>query len=397
MSILSAFANRSLKVSILTSTDAFTTLRAEWRDALARAERASLFLDVDYLEMAWRHFRREHDQPWLVVVRRGGLLVGLLPLVRSVERVGGLPVRVLRHMGLWEGDRPGLLACEAADPLWAAIWAALRRRRADWELLDLRELDAQAWPLRQAGRLGLGLRGRVSPDTQAGYQLIEGDWETYLAGRSRNTRQAFRRRQRQLEQAHPDARIEVIDAPQAISDAFERYAAIERRGWKQPAGVGLWSDRRQHGFYRELLPHLAARGLASVWLLRVGDTDIAGLVRYQWRDIAYERHAAYDPAYASYSPSTLLCMEAVRRLHGTAVRESDVLGMTEPLSERPAISAWYDGARQTHRLCVQNLCSRLAPARLLAGLMPGLRRHGRRLALGTGALLVLAGLLDLAS
>lgn len=383
-----------LHAALETGADVFARLRTEWRTALAEAVCGSVFLDVDYLELLWRHFATRHDEPWIVTVRQGegGRLVGVLPLVRHTERVGPLPLRVLRHLGMWEGDRPGVLACVPADEVWAAAWALLRRRRADWERLDLRELDEGSWPLRHAARLGWALGATVVPDTQAGYQRIDGAWDDYLAARSRNTRQAFRRRQRLLEQQHPDAVIEVIDDPARIAAAYERYTAIERRGWKAGAEIGIWSDARFHAFYRELLPLLAARGQASIWLLRGAAGDMAGLVRYRWREVVYERHAAFDPAFASLSPSTLLCMEAVRRLHGSGVHESDVLGMNEPLAERPAISAWYDGVRQTHRLVVRNTASRLLVAKLLARAWPLLRSRPLRLGLaGVGLALSVFG------
>ena len=55
-----------------------------------------------------------------------------------------------------------------------------------------------------------------------------------------------------------EAEIEVIDDPARIAAAYERYTAIERRGWKAGAEIGIWSDARFHAFYRELLPLLAA-------------------------------------------------------------------------------------------------------------------------------------------
>lgn len=351
-------------VRIWTHDAAFDALRAEWDAAMARARGASVFVSPDYVETAWRHFRAPTDRPWLMTVHADGALIGMLPLVQSRTAVGGVPVRRLRHIGMWEGDRPGVLSTVDPEIVWQALFDGLRRRRRRWDLLELGELDEGAWPLGNARRLGVAMRAKVSRCTQAAYQPIVGEWDDYLAQRSRNTRQGHSRRQRQFERDHPDASIDVIDDPDAIVGAFERYVDIERRGWKLAAGVGLWSDDRQHAFYRDLLPRLARRGRASVWLLRADGADVAGLVRFAFDGIVYERMSTYDAAYAAYSPSTLLCMEAVRRLFGSSCRESDALGMAQPLSERPAIRPWYDGMRQTHRLVVANLASPMLPALL---------------------------------
>ncbi|MEY4753050.1 MAG: hypothetical protein RJA44_725 [Pseudomonadota bacterium] len=402
LSSLSALLGRpsGLQVHVHTGAEALEQLGPEWRAAEEQAILPSLFVSWSYIETAWRHFREPGDQPWLVAVRRAGRLVGLLPLVLSLDRERPWRTRVLRHMGMWEGDRPGLLACEDPEQLWPLIARALRRQRHGWDVLDLRELDEGHWLLRHPQALGPGMHQRSRPDTQAGYQRIEGDWDSYLQQRSRNTRQGYRRYQRLLQSEFGSTAIKVAQTPADIAPAFERYLAIEQRSWKYGAEVGLWSDRRQPDFYRELLPRLAAEGRASVWLLQGDGQDLAGLVRYQWQGVAYERLSAYDPAHARHAPSTLLCMTAVERLYGSGVRESDVLGLQQPLAERQAIRAWYDGMRQTYRLVSCNLLSACGMAWLLhRGLLwlGGWRRCAAVGAVMAGAAVVGVALPELAS
>ncbi|MEX8519714.1 MAG: GNAT family N-acetyltransferase [Leptothrix sp. (in: b-proteobacteria)] len=344
-------------------------LRSAWETAAALAPRASMFCSFEYIHHAWRHFRGSGDQPYLMAVRCEDVLVGLLPLVLMRERRSGLPLRVLRTMGLWGGDRPGLLATIDADLIWEVVFETLQQRRSDWDLLDLRELDETAWPVRHADRLGTGLRTRLKHDTEAAFLPIEGQWKDYLASRSRNTRQSYSRRSRQLREACPDLRIEVARHPLDIAWAFERYLALEQRSRTYGAEGTAGCSRRSRAFYRELLPALAERRQAEVWLLYGGGQDIAGLIRLRHRDLVYERHATFDPQWARYSPGTFLCMQAVRMSFGHAVRESDVLGLHRPLAERPSIGAWYDGVRQTYRLTAWNLRSPLALVHLCAAIL----------------------------
>ena len=349
-----------LTTEVCTGESVFDLLRHEWRAAVESMPRCSVFMTHEYIVTAWRHFHTQHDQPWVMTVRDANRLVGILPLVRSKRRVFGMPGYELHHMGLWQGDRPGLIATIEPDRVWAAVFDTLRAMQSQWQQLKLLELDEGAWPLRHATGLRTTWRCKIAPSTQAAYQPVKGVWSDFLASRSRNTRQAYTRRQRQLSQAHPDWSIEIVDDASQIATAFDRYAQIELRGWKSASGIGLWSDTRQLSFYRELLPLMAREGRASVWFLRAGGVDAAGLVRLTHGEVAYERLASFDPAFAAYSPSTLLCMEAVRRLFGTGYRESDALGMAQPLGQRPAIAAWYDGMRQTHRLTITHLASSLA-------------------------------------
>lgn len=346
------FASSPLRAEVLRGETHFTGLAAAWQAAVDRMARPSVFITPAFLQIAWQHLAEVGDEPWFVVVYRADELVGLLPLVRRREGSSRIYRHVLVHMGLLCGDRPGLVHTVPADAAWAAALGALRQRRRDWQALDLRELDATAWPVRRAA--ALGWLARVEPNTQAGALAIEGTWETYLARRSRNTRQGYKRNERRLLEAHPDLRIDVADTPETVGAALDRYFAVDAKSWKRDACIEFWTDPREQTCLRAVVARLAETGQASVWLLAAGAADMAGLVRLRQGPVVYERCATYDPAYAAFSPSTYLCMQAVRRLFDTDCVESDVLGLPEPMAGRPSIHAWYPEVRQTWRLLALN-------------------------------------------
>nr|MBP8272210.1 GNAT family N-acetyltransferase [Sphaerotilus sp.] len=330
---------------------AFEQLRDEWERAVARAICPSLFVTPAFAELSWQHFSQPSDEPWLVTVRdEAGELVGLLPLALCTESRHRFPLKVLRHIGAWSGDRPGVLHLVQAWQVWQAALSALLLRQQEWHQLDLREIDVQDLPavamLQLVGNLSVSAR----PDTYSGVLPITGTWDDYFKSRSKNTRQAYRRSERLLEEACPGFHVEVTESADAIGAAFERYVAIERLGWKSGANIGFWADPREADFHRSLLPRLAVTGQASVWMLRSDTRDIAGLVRLRQSTTTYERYSTYDPEFARCSPGTWLCMEAVRQLFGTDCLRSDALGLHEPLANRPAIGAWYDIEQRTSRL-----------------------------------------------
>lgn len=342
-----------LHADVLRGAEHFAALAPEWQAAVDRMARPSLFVTPTFLRIAWQHLAEAGDEPWFVVVRRRGDLVGLLPLVRRPEPSSRLFRHVLSHMGLLGGDRPGLVHTVAADAVWQAALAALQAQRHHWQVLDLRELDADAWPVRHATAHG-GAALRLERSTEAGALRIEGTWDDYLEHRSRNTRQGYRRQERRLHEAYPDLRIDTADRPDTVDAALDRYFALDARSWKREAGIEFWNDAREATALRATVHALAANGQASVWLLASGQADMAGLVRLRQGPITYERCATYDPAHAAFSPSTYLCMQAVRRLFGTDCDESDVLGLPGPMADRPAIHAWYPQVRPTWRVQLLN-------------------------------------------
>lgn len=352
-----------LRTEILRTEAALDALRIEWQAAAAADAGISLFLTWDYLGALWRHFHRFQDEPWLVVVRRRGELVGLLPLVLSRRRAGGATLRVLRSMGQWEGAGAGVLAVIPSDQVWQATFAALASERHAWDALDLRQLDELAWPLRHLHEFGAGWHCEVVTDGVAVRQPLTISWDQWLDQRPEALRQALHCRERRWlsEQGGP-LQFEIADTPATIGVAFDRYLALEqhsRRSARQPL---IGAHHRRTAFYRELLPQLAAQRKAAVWLAlrsvegrQLSAQPVAGLIRLFHRDEVYERHFTADKGYASYSPATTLTLEALRRSLGGRWRESVLPAGLTAYGRSHELSDWYVKQRKTCRLVVRQL------------------------------------------
>ena len=105
----------ALQTEIMRGATALHTPRAERQDAVARSAQPSLIITPTFLELAWQHPGRSGEEPWFVVVRQLGALVGLLPLGRTRQRYVGQPFQTLMHLGVPVGERPGVLHLIEAD------------------------------------------------------------------------------------------------------------------------------------------------------------------------------------------------------------------------------------------------------------------------------------------
>ena len=81
---------------------------------------------------------------------------------------------------------------------------------------------------------------------------------------------------------------------------------MEKASWKGEQGTALLSDSHDAVFVRRLLHNLAARGDASVALLRVDGEAIAAQVLMYCGSTAYTWKTAFDAKFSKYSPGTLL-------------------------------------------------------------------------------------------
>lgn len=362
--------NSALQTELVRDAAGLAALRSDWELLETQAETLGRYVTWSYVNAAWQHLRRPDDELYLIGVREAGRLIGVLPLVRVSERHYRMQVRVLRHIGIWEGERPGVLALGPADAVWAAAWQALRRHRRDWQVLDLREQDPTAWPLRELCQPAGGFMAQIQPDIGAPYQNLRGSWADHEAQRSAALRQHRQDSLLQLEAALPGVCVGVAERPDDVRVAFERYLALEQGLVGQGGGVTIGSDQRCVAFYRDWLPLLAERGEAAVWLLGDGETDVAALLRLRCGPVWFERHACYALDHAAHTPSLLLLLEALQQSFGDGnVSESDVINLREPGAQGevvpPSYADWYDGRRPTQRLSIWNLRSRLGPVALM--------------------------------
>ena len=359
----------ALSVTLVRDESALLALRSAWESLEDQAVEYGLYVTWGYVHHAWQHLAEPGHALWVMAVHDAAeRLVGVLPLVRVPERHYGMTVQVLRHIGIWEGDRPGLLALEDADRVWSVLWQELVALRSEWQVLDLRELVSGCWPLRELQRPGRGFSSESLPDIEAPYQRLDGDWELHVATRRDAVQAQWARMQQRLQLEQPGACMVVAQGPDDIVEALERYLVLEQALVQAGGGVTIGSDPRRAAFYRAWLPVLARRGDAAVWLLASDGGELAGLIRLRCGDTWIERHACYDPTHADITPSLLLTVEALQQTFASTAEASTLVSVREPEGASASVLDWYDGRSLTRRLSVWNLQSRLGPIALLKGL-----------------------------
>lgn len=94
--------------------------------------------------------------------------------------------------------------------------------------------------------------------------------------------------------------------PAGVQTGFETFLALEAASWKGARGTALLCADEDARFSRRLLHRMAARGDASVALLRVDGRPIAAQVLLYCGSTAYTWKIGYDADFAKYSPGALL-------------------------------------------------------------------------------------------
>jgi CelD/BcsL family acetyltransferase involved in cellulose biosynthesis len=151
------------------------------------------------------------------------------------------------------------------------------------------------------------------------YLPVTGDWQHYLAGRSANLRSSIKRRTRRFLDA--GGVLELVTGATgavALDAAVAAFESVYSASWKRPEPFPA--------FMPALIRRLAAFDALRLGIARLDGHPVAVQLWFVAGRKASIYKVAYDPAYAEYSPGTVLTAYLLRRMiDGKHVGEVDFL------------------------------------------------------------------------
>ncbi len=288
-------------------------LRDDW-DALYRRSRREPTVSFEWSRALVRG--READRrSFLVVLRRAGQVVGLVPMRKERERLFGHSVTVLQpledkyatHSDLLlehdDGELVGAWLDALADPA-AGSWDVLQVSRLleDHRLADV--LRSELVRRRASHRFRLEPPSFILP--------LPDSYKAYLAGRSGKLRNYLKRAEKKLA-AEGEVTFTRVQPGDPLDHAYDELLDIERESWKHDRGTAISVAPKQASFYRDLVEGAGQAGTLHLTFLRLGGVAIAhnlGLVsngHYFYSKTSY-RHIYRPQGAASIGRARLIEM-----------------------------------------------------------------------------------------
>lgn len=328
-----------------------------WRGFEAHAEHY-VFQTFDWLH-AWQKCvgEREGIRPAIVVIRASaGVPAMLLPLGLAqrggITRLGWLGGRITDYHGpLLAPDWRAMLNGRP----FAGIWAAVRRRLPAHDLVFL-----EKQPERIGSQPNPFLELPCVPHpSNAHHATLSGSYNAFLdSHRSADSRRRDRSRERRLAQlgalnfrvAHDPADARHIAAVMLR----QKSLALHRLG-----AYDLCGDSGHRDLMEQLCAHHTSSGLVQFRALEIGAHIVATMFGLTYRGRYYGLMRSYDPAYARYSPGTLLQHRLIEWCAANAIHTVDFT-----IGDEDYKNAWCDQELRMYD-CIQATSARghlIAPA-----------------------------------
>jgi glycosyltransferase involved in cell wall biosynthesis/CelD/BcsL family acetyltransferase involved in cellulose biosynthesis len=271
--------------------------REEWTELAERS--GNPFATWEWADAWWRAHGDGNELRVSTVRRPDGSAAGILPLYRA-RRPG---LRVLRFIGHGEGDQLGPVCArdDARDVAWA-----LRRTLADsggWDLFVAERMAGEeGWPQLVGGR---PLRSESSP-----YLRFDGNWEEYLASRSRNFRDQARRRERKLRREH-EVEFRLATDPDRLDADLTTLFRLHEARWEGAQETRAFAGPRA-AFHRDFAARALERGWLRLWLLELDGDTVAAWYGFRFGGAEWFYQSGRDPAHDDLSIGFVLMVHTIR-------------------------------------------------------------------------------------
>jgi CelD/BcsL family acetyltransferase involved in cellulose biosynthesis len=275
-------------------------LGAAW-DELAVATGAPPFIRPGWIS-AWVEAFARPDDLHVMCVRRGGILVGVLP----VRRRRGAAV------GVCNPETPAFDAVAIDDRVTGALAQMLLRRHAG--RVDLSFLPADG-PIARGfrdvllhDRPGLWRSQRSQP-----YVDVGGTWQAYEADKLSTRRKRDLRRLRRRLDEMGDLDFVVESGGERLDALVEEGFTTEARGWKGRAGTAVLSREASRTFYASVARWSATVGILRLAFLRLDGQPLAFSFAFEQGGVHYGLKLCYDEELARLSPGIVLLHHLLQR------------------------------------------------------------------------------------
>ena len=293
-----------LEVEEVTSLAGLAHVRTEWAELWRRASQSSIFEHPDWLIPWCGPFRVR--EPWLVLFRRSGRLVGAAPFLvyaRGAERV-------LTLMGAGISDDQDILVDpDERTAVLNAVWAYLAQHGERWDLCELENLRADSLLLESpASRWNAGEPSQdgVRPVLMLGPRISRLDQAVPHA--------VVKQIQYLCRRAQRDGLPVSFESVTAAS--FERLFGalvnLHRARWRQRGEPGMLEGKLLE-FHREAARRLLQERLLRMHALWLGGHLAAAFYGYHAAGRTVFYLSGFDPAFARYSPGKLVVAHAIER------------------------------------------------------------------------------------
>lgn len=342
---LAAAGAGHVQITLVEDFDTLWPRRKEWNDLVERSATNTVFQTLEWHRSWWRAFGSE-AQSLVLLAEVAGKIVGIAPLMLSVQRILGRKRRVVEFIGTHAADYSDFIVEPAQRKAVSLMLEWLIDRPDRWDLLHLVNI-AEASPLREVLPQMFRQRGYAA-ELRRLYECpsrVFGDPDAdYRVTRKKSLRATHNQLARQG-LVEFKVHFTAADIEDRLAPFFQQH--IDR--WANTSTPSFFGDERQRSFYRELARLLAPNGWLLFSVLSVNRVPISFHFGFLYGERLYVIKPTFDPGYGRYAPGMLQIKYLLEYALALGAKELDFTTGEEAYKYRFANHARTNYAARVHR------------------------------------------------
>jgi CelD/BcsL family acetyltransferase involved in cellulose biosynthesis len=334
-----------IRIDLIRTDEALLSLESDWRALSGCCNTNNVFLTWEWISGWWRHFSKDATL-WIMASRlsRSDELVGVAPLVmRGLRFTPSWAYRELRFMGsgVAAADHLDFMIHEKHKEAVASAFASyLWETQDQWDILRLDSLvphSSVASKLRER----FGDRSSYSHTIPSPFIRLPTDWGTYLKGLGKNMRYNIGRYDRYLQKLETGKAVyRTITDEESLEPALKSLFRLHQQSQTNKGHAGAFDTQRMREFHREIARTFLERGWLRLYVLSIGEEDIAALYCFHFEDTVTFYQSGFDLNWKNYGPGRQIMAHAIAKSIADGAREFDFLRGDEAYK-----SSWTSDSR----------------------------------------------------
>jgi CelD/BcsL family acetyltransferase involved in cellulose biosynthesis len=281
-----------LEVEIIDSLDKLESIADEWRDLVSRSPGMRVFQGYEWNRSSYLAGGQDRDL-FIIIVREKGKGIGLAPL--TVRRRYG--VVEITPIGATNNVYFGLLIDQhRSDAIYAIAKVISDHFRSYLIHFPFYDAVDPSVILLQSALCNLGGKSADWTRNISHHIFDTRGYEEFIAEKSSKSRPKLRRKIRKLRDNFT-VDIKLFTGSEMSAEVINRAADIQRSSWLFRRGVRLMDSP----YYSKVLPELAKKGQAEIFLVTLDDKDSAFVMHYVFDRHRYQIATAFDENLAQYN------------------------------------------------------------------------------------------------
>jgi CelD/BcsL family acetyltransferase involved in cellulose biosynthesis len=319
----------ALSVELVEDDETFLRMGPMWNRLVDEAHIDHPFLRHEWVRTWWECFKPS-GRLYILIVKEGVSPIAIAPLMFDDGRMYGYRVRRLRGIANVYTERFDLILTRRAKEACRAIWKFLAAKSASWDMLELRQIPEGAsaaeylrfWAFEDKFLLGQW------HSSDGPYIPINKPWDSYVKTLSKKHLSNMRGRAKGLHRIG-EVRHEIVTGGERLNSTLNEAFLLEAAAWKGKAGTAIINQPDRLAFYRTLLTRAAEQGWLQLHFLTIEGKRIAVQMALLVHNKLYILKSGYDPHYAPFAPSLVLCDLMLKDAWKRQMVEVDFLGDAE--------------------------------------------------------------------